>query len=514
MNRRMIKKKNNKILVYIRYSSHNQDNGNSVASQLATIQAYVDANGLEIEKIYIDTARTGRNTNRPQYQQMIDDIEQGRVEAGTIVVRGLDRLHRNAGNYSADREFFEKHKIRFVSILDGIDTDNEPNKLLETVRAAIAEDFSDTLSKNTRACMLECAKQCRHLGGTPPIGYKVNAEGFYEIDETRANIVRDIYKLYLQNMGYDYIIKYLKQKGYKTSTGKDFSKSSLNTILKNPKYTGTYVYDRSAPKDSKGKRNSHSFKSKYVEVENGMPAIISAEDFRKVQEKMAENSKCQSTRTGKNFYALNGFVKCGKCGKAMSGNVSNSKGNKYYYYKNSCSCGVKGIKTQQLNNFVFNALKQCIYSPENKKEIIDKLNQKLSVMNHMQSAEINELKNKINGLELAQNNLTEYLEAGKATHTILNKLQKNETELMILNTQLKAKSGQPLSVDEETYNKLIKQFTAYMGNNKTSESIALRDASIDYIEVEDDDINIYFKPGILADDNTVKYFNRYKENDA
>ncbi len=53
-----------------------------------------------------------------------------------------------------------------------------------------------------------------------------------------------------------------------------------------------------------------------------------------------------------------------------------------------------------------------------------------------------------------------------------------------------------------------------MGNNKTSESIALRDASIDYIEVEDDDINIYFKPGILADDNTVKYFNRYKENDA
>lgn len=325
-----------KVLVYIRYSSHNQDEGNSVAAQTTTIQNYVEAHNMEIEAYYIDPACSGRNTKRPQYQQMIADLKNGIVQAKCIVVRAIDRFHRNSRNFSADGEFLEKNGIRFISILDGVDTANGTSKLVANIRAAIAEDFSDTLSKNTRAAMIECSKQCRHLGGVPPIGYKVNSEGLYEIDEIKAPIVREIFKLYLQDMGYDYIIRHLKEKGYKTSMGRDFSKSSLNTILKNKKYMGTYVYDRSAPKDSEGKRNSHASKSDYIEIENGMPAIISAEDFQRVQEKMSEKTKRQVNRTSKNYYPLNGKVKCGQCGNALSGNVNNSKGNKYFYYKQSC----------------------------------------------------------------------------------------------------------------------------------------------------------------------------------
>lgn len=442
---------------------------------------------------------------------MIEDLKNGIVQAKCIIVRAIDRFHRNSRNFSADGEFLEKNGIRFISILDGVDTANGTSKLVANIRAAIAEDFSDTLSKNTRAAMIECSKQCRHLGGVPPIGYKVNSEGLYEIDEIKAPIVREIFKLYLQDMGYDYIIRHLKEKGYKTSMGRDFSKSSLNTILKNKKYMGTYVYDRSAPKDSEGKRNSHASKTDYIQIENGMPAIISAEDFQKVQEKMSEKTKRQVNRTGKNYYPLNGKVKCGQCGNALSGNVNNSKGNKYFYYKQSCYCGIKGIKMQQLNCFVFYALQQCIFSPENKDAIIKKMNKKLSLMNNLQSEEVNALKNKINGLENAQRNLTDYLEAGKATQTILDKLQKNETELTILRTQLEAKSGEPVVVDEETYSRLVKRFTGYMSSVKTSETIALRDAAIDHINVDTDDVTVFFKPGIYADDATVNYFNDYVE---
>ncbi len=190
-----------KVLAYIRYSSHNQDEGNSVAAQTTTIEKYTSSHDMEIENYYIDMAKTGRNTNRPQYQQMLEDVKNGTVEARCIIVRAVDRLHRNAKNQLADLEWFAENGIRLISVTDGIDTETETSKLITTIKAAVAEDFSETISKNTRAGMLECAKQCRHLGGVPPIGYRVTPEGLYEIDEMKAPIVRKIFKLYLQRYG-------------------------------------------------------------------------------------------------------------------------------------------------------------------------------------------------------------------------------------------------------------------------------------------------------------------------
>ena len=136
--------------------------------------------------------------------------------------------------------FFEKQNIRLIAVTDGTDTASKSyNKLITTVKAAVAEEYSETLSKNTRAAQLESAKQCRHLGGLPPLGYRVNEVGLYEIDENTAPIIRDIFQLYLRGMDYDYIQKSLKQKGYQTANGNDFSKSAINSILKNQKYMGT-----------------------------------------------------------------------------------------------------------------------------------------------------------------------------------------------------------------------------------------------------------------------------------
>ncbi|MCM1222249.1 MAG: recombinase family protein [Lachnospiraceae bacterium] len=206
-----------KVLAYLRYSSHNQDDGNSIIAQKTTIENYVNSHNMEVENCYIDMAKTGRNTNRPQYQQMLEDIKNKNVSAKCIIVRAIDRLHRNAKNQLDDLEWFAEHGIRLISVTDGIDTETETSKLLTTIKAAVAEDFSETLSKNTRAALLECARQCRHLGGIAPLGYKVNTEGFYEIDELKSPIIRDIFSLYLQGMGYDYIINYLKNKGFKTA---------------------------------------------------------------------------------------------------------------------------------------------------------------------------------------------------------------------------------------------------------------------------------------------------------
>lgn len=496
-----------KVLAYVRYSSHAQDNGNSVAAQTTCIDEYAKSHDMEIENYYIDMAKTGRNTNRPNYKRMIADIQSGKVKARTLLVRALDRLHRQAKNTLVDDEFFEKQHIRLIGITDGIDTADPNYKFALTVQAASAENYSNLLSKNTRAALLESAKDCKHLGGTPPIGYSVTPEGYYEIDETKAPIVRDIYKYYLSGMGYDDIMKHLQQSGYKTSNGNDFSTSSISAILKNPKYMGTYTYDRSMPKDSDGKRNSNAVKEQYVVIPNGMPAIISEDDFNKVQQRKQQNATKQTNRNGKHYYSLNGRIFCQRCGKLFSGNVNNSNGRKYYQYRRSCKCKIKSVRTEQLNRSVFYALQQCIFCPENLDAILQKINAKLTMQKSLQTEEINTLTNRINGLENAQNRLTGYLEEGKGTHTILDKIEKNEAELSALKEQLAVKSRQLSTLDEETYHKLVQQFVGYMSDIKSPEAFALKDAAIDRIDIGEDDLTIYFKPGVTVDEDTMKYFN-------
>lgn len=181
------------VLVYIRYSSHAQDNGNSPAAQMTCAENYVKAHQMSIEKIYTDYAKTGRNINRDGYQQMKEDLLSERVRAKVIIVRALDRLHRNAGNQINDLKWLEEHGIRLIAVNDGIDTaSSDYSKFATVVKAAAAEETSDNISRNTRAALLESAKQCRHLGGAPPIGYTVNDAGLYEIDARTAPIVTSI----------------------------------------------------------------------------------------------------------------------------------------------------------------------------------------------------------------------------------------------------------------------------------------------------------------------------------
>lgn len=142
------------------------------------------------------------------------------------------------------------------------------------------------------------------------------------------------------------------------------------------------------------------------------------------------------------------------------------------------------------------------------------INNKLKLKSHQRSAEIAIIKDKIDKLNLAQNNLTSSLEAGIATDTIMQKLQKNEDELASLKSQLEAKKGELSTIDDDTYNELVKRFVNYMGKNKTPQAADLRNAAIDRIEVSNDKTTIYFNHGIGIDEETKKYFDNEKNWEA
>ena len=131
-------KKTQLALVYIRYSSHAQDNGNSPAAQMTCAENYTEAHQMTIEQIYHDYAKTGRNTNREGYQQMKNDILSGKVQARIVVVRALDRLHRNTGNQIEDLKWMEAHGIRLLAVNDSLDTAPEDYSKFATIVKATA----------------------------------------------------------------------------------------------------------------------------------------------------------------------------------------------------------------------------------------------------------------------------------------------------------------------------------------------------------------------------------------
>ena len=110
-------------------------------------------------------------------------------------------------------------------------------------------------------------------------------------------------------------------------------------------------------------------------------------------------------------------------------------------------------------------------------------------------------------MENAQNRLSTCLEEGKATKTILDKMQKNETELSCLKEQLAIKSKQITTIDDETYEKLIQQFVQYMSDVKSPEAFALKDKTIDNITIGENSVTVNFFNGVTVDEDTIKYFN-------
>ena len=195
------------------------------------------------------------------------------------------------------------------------------------------------------------------------------------INEQEAEAVKMIFHLILYGHSYDDIIKQLNEKGYKTKPGNPFGKNSLYEILRNPKYKGVYVYKRSTSANPyTKKRNTHRRNNPedMIIVEGGVPAIISEEDFDKVQ-KLMENRKqhCRGGQEHHEQYLLTGKIVCGKCGHTYTGNRKKSKGKKPPNITYRCNnqarrtgivCNNREVNRDYLETFVLEQIEQSIFN--------------------------------------------------------------------------------------------------------------------------------------------------------
>ena len=263
---------------YARYSSDNQRE-ESIDAQLRAIREYCDRNGIRLVKIYTDEARSATTDDRPGFLQMIQDSALGLFDA--VIVHKLDRFSRDRYDSAFYKRQLKKNGVRLISVLEPLD-DSPESVILESVLEGMAEYYSRNLAREVMKGMRETALQCKHTGGKPPLGYNVAPDGTYVINEQEAKAVRMIFEMYAAGKGYSEIINKLNQEGYKTQTGRPFGKNSIHDILKNEKYRGVYIFNRTERKIN-GKRNHHKSKSEdeIIRIEGGMPRIIDDETWER-----------------------------------------------------------------------------------------------------------------------------------------------------------------------------------------------------------------------------------------
>jgi DNA invertase Pin-like site-specific DNA recombinase len=404
-----------KAVIYARYSSHSQRD-ESIDAQLRECHEFATKNDYIILDEYCDRALTGKTDNRASFQRMIKDAKQNKFNY--VLVYKLDRFARNRYDSAMYKNILKKHNIKVVSIKENI-SDNPEGIILESVLEGMAEYYSANLSQNIKRGMTENALKCKFNGSGCPLGYRITPDKYYEIDEAGAKIVKEIFTMYGNGKNRSEIIDYCNNKGYKTSRGQDFNKNSVDRILTNEKYIGTYRHGD-------------------IVIEKGIPAIIDDFLFNKVQTMLKKNYKSRARSKAIVDYVLSGKLFCGHCKETMVGISGTSKsGKKHHYYKCSTrkdhhSCNKENERKEWLEDVVIKSTVEQILTDENI-ELIAKKAMELIEADNADTSELKYYENELKETRKQIKNIVDMVAKGVANKSIadrLTELENYETDVI------------------------------------------------------------------------------------
>lgn len=485
---------------YNRVSTPGQVDNTSLSYQTKVIKNRANADGVNLIKIFSEEGKSGTNTNRPQYQALMDYIDKNDVDI--LYVYDTSRLHRNLEGMTLDLKWFRVHNKKIIFVSQGWDSSREADYDMIITQAIVDAKYSRSIKNNSLRGLSSRAADCMHTGGKPPYGFKVNRDTMLlELDETTAPAVKKMFELYADGFGTADIIKWLKDNGYKTSKGNDFKVNTINEILHNEKYKGCYTWNKATSKDEDGKRNTHKHKESYFKKEGGCPALVTPEVFEKVQQKLNENAEKHSNRVPDRYYPLTGMIYC-SCGSPMCGGVRYSKDRKYYKYNCNNKCGTAPIRADYLEAFVINAVSTCLFSEPNRQPLLDALNHISRNIKDTSNKEYRALRRALSGLDDRHRNLMAALEKGKVTDSIMNSLEKIERQKGEITTKIKLLSRGSHQFNEADLQKLQDGFDHYMITENTINNKYLLRKIIERVDVDEEQVRITLKCGISIDKST------------
>ena len=333
--------------LYIRLSKEDESEGpsQSVQNQESLLREFVQQHRLSVYDTYIDDGWSGTSFDRPAFQRMIADIEAKKVNM--VITKDLSRLGRDyimTGHYM--ERYFPEHRVRYISLLDGIDTgvDSTANDITP-FRAIMNDMYAKDISKKIKSVKRDKQRKGQFIGGKPVYGYKMHPteKNKIVVDEEVAPVVRRIFSLALSGMSCRNIATLLNQEGVPTPatyaglpvarpgpyTGL-WSSERISDMLQNETYIGNMVQGRSVKISYKSKKCLKQDPANWVVVEGTHEPLVDLETFQKVR--MLINSR-KYTRSRTYDFLLKGLIFCHECGYPLAVlNRKNARGEDVLYF--------------------------------------------------------------------------------------------------------------------------------------------------------------------------------------
>lgn len=335
-----------------------------------------------------------------------------------VLVYQLDRFARNRYDSAINKSKLKKNGVRVISAKENI-TDDASGILVEGVLESMAEYYSAELSQKIHRGMAINAEKCLSNGSNPGLGFKVDADRRFYVDESESAIVREIFEHYAKGETVADIIKDLNARQIKTSHGKEFNKNSLHRLLRNKRYIGTYLY-------------------KDVETPGGMPRIVVDELFERVQTILDKNKAAPARKRGNGEYLLTTKLFCGYCREMMIGYSGTGKSGKTYNYyickkAKKHECQKKVVDQAKIENRVVEECRKLL-SDSNISRIADAID--AVCKSEYDNSAVKRIRAAIKTTDDAIENLWKALEAGQSVDMITGRINKRKAERDQLEAQL------------------------------------------------------------------------------
>ena len=489
-----------KIGMYIRLSHNDnkdKEESESISNQRSIILNYlekIDFN-YQIYNEYIDDGYSGTNFDRPAFKKLIKDIEECKINC--VITKDYSRLGRD---YIQTGEYLEKyfpiHNIRYIAILDDIDTYyDSTNNDIAPFKAVFNDQYAKDTSKKVRRSLRIKKEQGLFLGWKAVYGYKLDPNNRYKliIDEYSSQVVKEIFNLAYHGYGPSQIANILTTKNiptpsiyanlHRTSTG-IWSSKTIKDILTNPTYTGSLYQGIRKKVNYKIKKEIKTPKENWIITQNSHLPVIDTQIFNIVNNNLSKNKNLQSKSSN---YLFKGFIKCYECNHQITiskiGNNTYTSCSYYRKYSKYKLCTPHTINYNLLEQAILNEISKYLKIKINKdylKEILISNTNKIiksDLTNNLNSIKLNKnnllLKKKQLYYDKLDNIITtnEYIEYTKEITSNINTLVDKENKILnkIAN----------INNQDYDYNTIIDNFINLENINKN-----LLSSIIDYITID------------------------------
>lgn len=331
-----------KCYTYTRVSTSMQVDGYSLDAQIDKLKKYAEYQNWTIVHEYSDEGKSGKNINgRPDFLQMLEDIEKNRDGVSYVLVFKLSRFGRNAADVLSSLQKMQDYGVNLICVEDGIDSSKDSGKLMISVLSAVAEIERENILVQTMEGRKQKAREGKWNGGFAPYGYKL-VSGKLEIAEDEVEAIKIIFDKYVHTqLGVAGVAKHLNNAGIKKNLRGNnkyefFTPHLVKIILDNPIYCGKIAFGRRGTTRVPGTRDKFRIEKKetFILAQGIHEPIVSEELWDEAHQKRLKSSiRHEKVHSLDHEHILSGILRCPICGAPMYGGINRKKKKDGTFYK-------------------------------------------------------------------------------------------------------------------------------------------------------------------------------------